>query len=77
MLGTTFLFVAGINTLFQTWFGTRLPVAMEASYALIIPIISFNLSRRFSLYIDPHQVGFHILLLPFPFLRTLSGSRTE
>ncbi|XP_059446130.1 nucleobase-ascorbate transporter 4 isoform X1 [Corylus avellana] len=51
----TFLFVAGINTLLQSLFGTRLPVVMGASYAFIIPIISISLSRRFNMYVDPHQ----------------------
>ncbi|XP_062177710.1 nucleobase-ascorbate transporter 4 isoform X2 [Alnus glutinosa] len=51
----TFLFVAGINTLLQSLFGTRLPVVMGASYAFIIPIISITLSRRFNTYTDPHQ----------------------
>lgn len=51
----TFLFVAGINTLLQTWFGTRLPVVMGASYAFILPIITISLSRRFDVYVDPHQ----------------------
>ncbi|KAM1031119.1 hypothetical protein TB2_034399 [Malus domestica] len=51
----TILFVAGINTLLQTWFGTRLPVVMGASYAFIIPVVSIALSRRFDVYIDPHR----------------------
>ncbi|KAL6213237.1 hypothetical protein ACLB2K_012684 [Fragaria x ananassa] len=51
----TVLFVAGINTLLQTWFGTRLPVVMGASYAFIIPALSIAYSRRFSVFIDPHQ----------------------
>ncbi|KAM1003010.1 hypothetical protein FF1_003325 [Malus domestica] len=51
----TFLFVAGINTLLQTWLGTRLPVVMGASYAFIIPAVSIALSRRFDVYIDPHR----------------------
>ncbi|KAG6600279.1 Nucleobase-ascorbate transporter 4, partial [Cucurbita argyrosperma subsp. argyrosperma] len=51
----TLLFVAGINTLLQTWFGTRLPVVIGGSYAFIIPAISIALSRRFNFYIDPHQ----------------------
>lgn len=54
----TLLFVAGINTLLQTWFGTRLPVVIGGSYAFIIPAISVALSRRFNFYIDPHQVTF-------------------
>ncbi|KAL5561392.1 hypothetical protein UlMin_031139 [Ulmus minor] len=51
----TLLFVSGIDTLLQTLFGTRLPVVMRGSYAFIIPSISVALSRRFNVYIDPHQ----------------------
>ncbi|KAH7518125.1 hypothetical protein FEM48_Zijuj09G0138700 [Ziziphus jujuba var. spinosa] len=51
----TLLFVAGINTLLQTLFGSRLPVVMGGSYAFIIPTISIALSRRFNMYSDPHQ----------------------
>ncbi|KAL0000259.1 hypothetical protein SO802_019861 [Lithocarpus litseifolius] len=51
----TFLFVAGINTLLQTAFGTRLPVVTGPSYAFSIPIISIALSRRFSDYVEPHE----------------------
>ncbi|CAN0920799.1 Nucleobase-ascorbate transporter 4 [Linum grandiflorum] len=38
------LFVSGISTLLQTWFGTRLPVVMGGSYAFVIPAISIALS---------------------------------
>ncbi|KAF3435569.1 hypothetical protein FNV43_RR22658 [Rhamnella rubrinervis] len=51
----TILFVAGINTLLQSLFGTRLPVVMGGSYAFIIPSVSIALSRRFNIYTDPHQ----------------------
>ncbi|KAG2704056.1 hypothetical protein I3760_06G166500 [Carya illinoinensis] len=51
----TFLFVAGINTLLQTLFGTRLPVVMGASYAFVLPIITLTLSSRFSAVTDPRQ----------------------
>ncbi|GAV81135.1 Xan_ur_permease domain-containing protein [Cephalotus follicularis] len=51
----TVLFVAGINTLLQTFFGTRLPVVMGASYTFIFPTISIALSTRFDNYIDPHE----------------------
>ncbi|KAE8663759.1 Nucleobase-ascorbate transporter 4 [Hibiscus syriacus] len=49
----TILFVAGINTLLQTLFGTRLPVVIGASYAYIIPSISIALSSRYIVIIDP------------------------
>ncbi|KAK3193059.1 hypothetical protein Dsin_024369 [Dipteronia sinensis] len=51
----TSLFVAAINTLLQTLFGTRLPVVMGASRSFIIPAISIAISSRFNFYIDPHQ----------------------
>ncbi|KAM6558325.1 nucleobase-ascorbate transporter 4 [Cannabis sativa] len=51
----TVLFVAGINTLLQTWFGTRLPVVMGSSYASIIPSFSIAFSNRFSIYANPRQ----------------------
>ncbi|KAH1072213.1 hypothetical protein J1N35_024541 [Gossypium stocksii] len=51
----TVLFVAGINTLLQTLFGSRLPVVIGGSYAFIIPTISIALSRRYSIFVDPHR----------------------
>ncbi|KAK9286750.1 hypothetical protein L1049_015154 [Liquidambar formosana] len=51
----TLLFVSGINTLLQTWFGTRLPVVMRGSYAFIIPAVSVALASRYDQYIDPHE----------------------
>ena len=53
----TLLFVAAINTLLQTWFGTRLPVVVGASYAFIIPAISVAFSSRMNVFIEPHQVS--------------------
>ncbi|XP_057973349.1 nucleobase-ascorbate transporter 3 [Malania oleifera] len=34
------LFVAGINTLLQTWVGARLPTVMGPSFAFILPVLS-------------------------------------
>ncbi|ESR36040.1 nucleobase-ascorbate transporter 4 [Citrus sinensis] len=51
----TSLFVAGINTLLQTSFGTRLPVVMGGSYAFNITSISIAASNRFNIYTDPEQ----------------------
>ncbi|KAG4918903.1 hypothetical protein JHK82_056331 [Glycine max] len=51
----TLLFVAAINTLLQTWFGTRLPVVVGASYAFLIPAFSVAFSSRMSIFLDPHQ----------------------
>ncbi|KAI4342313.1 hypothetical protein MLD38_026953 [Melastoma candidum] len=39
------LFAAGINTLLQTWFGTRLPVVIGGSFTYLIPTVSIALSN--------------------------------
>ncbi|KAG5526292.1 hypothetical protein RHGRI_032542 [Rhododendron griersonianum] len=49
----TSLFVAGLNTLLQTWFGTRLPVVIGSSYSFIAPALFIVLSDRYSNYVDP------------------------
>ncbi|XP_004496870.1 nucleobase-ascorbate transporter 4 [Cicer arietinum] len=51
----TLLFVGGINTLLQTWFGTRLPVVVGASFSFLVPAISVAFSTRMSRFLDPHQ----------------------
>ncbi|KAH7833545.1 hypothetical protein Vadar_007443 [Vaccinium darrowii] len=51
----TSLFVAGLNTLLQTWFGTRLPVVIGSSYAFIAPALYIVLSDRYSVYVDPQE----------------------
>ncbi|KAK7357579.1 hypothetical protein VNO80_16872 [Phaseolus coccineus] len=51
----TLLFVAAINTLMQTLFGTRLPVVMGPSYTFLIPAVSIAVSKRMSVFEDPHQ----------------------
>ncbi|AAB60909.1 Similar to Zea mays permease 1 (gb/U43034) [Arabidopsis thaliana] len=51
----TLLFVSGLTTLFQSFFGTRLPVIAVASYAYIIPITSIIYSTRFTYYTDPFE----------------------
>ncbi|KAL3538790.1 hypothetical protein ACH5RR_002156 [Cinchona calisaya] len=50
----TMLFVSGINTLLQTWFGSRLPVVIRGSFTHIIPVLFVALANRFNLYLDPH-----------------------
>ncbi|KHN06820.1 Nucleobase-ascorbate transporter 4 [Glycine soja] len=55
----TLLFVAAINTLPQTWFGTRLPVVVVASYTFLIPAVSVAVSKRMSVLQDPHQKFIH------------------
>ncbi|KAJ4755468.1 Xanthine/uracil permease family protein [Rhynchospora pubera] len=49
------LFVAGINTLLQVYFGTRLPVVIGGSFAYLIPTLSIILSRRYTYFIDPYE----------------------
>ncbi|KAJ4877595.1 putative nucleobase-ascorbate transporter 10 [Raphanus sativus] len=49
------LFVSGLTTLLQSFFGTRLPVIAAPSYAYIIPITSIISSTRFTYYTDPFE----------------------
>lgn len=51
----TLLFVSGLSTLFQTLFGTRLPVVVVGSYAYTIPITSIIVANRFSSCPDPYE----------------------
>jgi nucleobase transporter 1/2 len=52
----TILFVAGLNTLFQTFFGTRLPAVIGASYTYVPTTISIILAGRYSDILNPHEV---------------------
>lgn len=52
----TVLFVAGLNTLLQSYFGTRLPAVIGASYTFVAPTISIILSGRWS-DPDPESVS--------------------
>ncbi|KAG6686642.1 hypothetical protein I3842_11G030300 [Carya illinoinensis] len=49
----TLLFVAGLNTLQQSLFGTRLPAVIGGSYTFVPTTISIILSGRFSNVTDP------------------------
>ncbi|KAL5684249.1 hypothetical protein ACJX0J_010634 [Zea mays] len=51
----TLLFVAGINTLIQSFLGTRLPAVMGGSYTFVAPTISIILAGRYSGIADPHE----------------------
>ncbi|KAL5725254.1 Nucleobase-ascorbate transporter 6 [Ranunculus cassubicifolius] len=51
----TLLFVAGLNTLAQTVFGTRLPAVIGGSYSFVAPTISIILAGRYSNISDPHE----------------------
>ncbi|XP_039113985.1 nucleobase-ascorbate transporter 6-like [Dioscorea cayenensis subsp. rotundata] len=50
----TLLFVAGINTLLQSYLGTRLPAVIGGSFTYILPTISIILSPRFAYIPDPY-----------------------
>lgn len=52
----TLLFVAGINTLLQSLFGTRLPAVIGASYTYVPTTISIVLAARYSGIADPQEV---------------------
>ena len=32
--------MSGVNTLLQTWFGSRLPTVMGGSFAFLLPVLS-------------------------------------
>jgi xanthine/uracil permease len=61
----TLLFVAGINTLLQSFLGTRLPAVIGGSYTFVAPTISIVLAARYSGIADPHE----------RFLRTMRGTQ--
>ncbi|KAM3279583.1 hypothetical protein ACQJBY_046758 [Aegilops geniculata] len=61
----TLLFVAGINTLLQSFLGTRLPAVIGGSYTFVAPTISIVLAARYSGVADPHE----------KFLRTMRGTQ--
>ncbi|KAK7282300.1 hypothetical protein RIF29_10965 [Crotalaria pallida] len=62
----TLLFVAGINTLFQTLLRTRLPAVIEGSYTFVPPTISIILVGRYSDIADPLEVISSLTLLCYP-----------
>jgi xanthine/uracil permease len=66
----TILFVAGLNTLFQSFFGTRLPAVIGASYSYVPTTISIILAARYSDILNPQEVGSleSHLVWCFPFL---------
>ncbi|XP_027347466.1 nucleobase-ascorbate transporter 6-like [Abrus precatorius] len=51
----TLLFVAGINTFFQTFFGTRLPAVIGGSYTFVPTTISIILAGRYSDIVNPQE----------------------
>lgn len=54
----TLLFVAGINTLLQALFGTRLPAVVGGSFAYVIPVAYIIGDSSLQRINDPHEVSF-------------------
>ena len=52
----TLLFVAGLNTLTQTLFGTRLPAVIGASFTFVPTTLSIVLAGRYNDVLDPREV---------------------
>ncbi|KAL0365308.1 UNVERIFIED_CONTAM: Nucleobase-ascorbate transporter 4 [Sesamum angustifolium] len=52
----TLLFVSGVNTLLQTWFGTRLPVVIGGSFRFIVPSLYVAFAQRYYIYLNPYLV---------------------
>ncbi|KAL5723603.1 Nucleobase-ascorbate transporter 6 [Ranunculus cassubicifolius] len=59
----TLLFVAGLNTLTQSLFGSRLPAVVGGSFTFVPTTISIILAGRYNNIIDPHE----------KFVRTMRG----
>ena len=57
MIQTLLFFVAGINTLLQSFLGTRLPAVIGGSYTFVAPTISIILAGRYNGIADPHEVA--------------------
>lgn len=53
----TLLFVSGLNTLLQSFFGTRLPAVIGASYTYVPTTLSIILAGRYSDILDPQEVS--------------------
>lgn len=58
----TLLFVAGLNTLTQTFFGTRLPAVIGASYTFVPTTLSIVLGGRYSDILNPEEVAYQLSL---------------
>lgn len=55
------LFASGLSTLFQSLFGTRLPVVVGASYSYIISITSIIQASRYTSYTNPIERFVHTM----------------
>ncbi|TQD79281.1 hypothetical protein C1H46_035118 [Malus baccata] len=51
----TLLFVAGINTLLQALFGTRLPAVVGGSFSYVIPIAYIVSDHKLQRIAEPHE----------------------
>ena len=60
----TLLFVAGVNTLLQALFGTRLPVVVGGSYAYVIPVLNIIFDSSLQQITDNHDVRSHSYVIP-------------
>lgn len=56
----TLLFVSGLNTLLQSFFGTRLPAVIGASYSYVPTTLSIILAARYNDILDPQEVSLRI-----------------
>ncbi|KAJ9166179.1 hypothetical protein P3X46_020963 [Hevea brasiliensis] len=63
----TLLFMAGVNTLIQTFIGTRLPTVMSASVAFTLPVLSIIKDLSDENFADEHDRFTHTM-------RTIQGS---
>lgn len=57
----TLLFVAGINTLLQALFGTRLPAVVGGSFAYVIPVAYIINDSSLQRINDPHERFIHTM----------------
>lgn len=48
--------MSGINTLLQTWFGSRLPVVMGGSLAFVLPVMSIINDYNDQTFSSEHEV---------------------
>lgn len=62
----TLLFVAGIKTLLQALFGTRLPAVVGGSFAYVVPIAYIISDSKLQRITDHHEVSNFHCTLPSP-----------
>lgn len=64
----TLLFMSAINTLLQTFFGSRLPTVMNASFAFILPVSSIINDYSNRSFKSEHEVCYLAMDLRLKFL---------